>query len=173
MTKVINLFGGPGAGKSTNAAELFSLMKKMGINCELVPEFAKDLTWANRHEELENQVYVFGKQQHRMHRLMGKVDWIVTDAPYILSNVYTPSHYPNSFQQLVYDMWNKDDNRNFLLVRQKNYQEVGRNQTKEQAEEIDVAVKTMLDKWEIEYSIENGNTAAQDIFRLFKNNLLN
>ena len=42
---VVNLFGSPGAGKSTGAADVFSRLKKLGINAELVAEFAKDKTW--------------------------------------------------------------------------------------------------------------------------------
>ena len=48
-TIVINLFGAPGAGKSTGAAYIFALLKMAGIEAELVTEFAKDIT-----RELEN-----------------------------------------------------------------------------------------------------------------------
>ena len=40
--KVINLYGGPGTGKSTTAAALFALIKREGYNVELVTEFAID-----------------------------------------------------------------------------------------------------------------------------------
>ena len=42
---VVNLFGAPGAGKSTGAAYIFSKLKMSGINVELVTEFAKDKVW--------------------------------------------------------------------------------------------------------------------------------
>lgn len=42
---VVNLFGAPGAGKSTGAARIFSNLKMAGINAELVTEFAKDKVW--------------------------------------------------------------------------------------------------------------------------------
>jgi len=42
---VVNLFGAPGAGKSTGAAYIFSQLKMAGINAELVTEFAKDKVW--------------------------------------------------------------------------------------------------------------------------------
>lgn len=45
---VINLFGAPGAGKSVASAYIFSKLKMKNINCELVTEFAKDLTWEKR-----------------------------------------------------------------------------------------------------------------------------
>ena len=44
-TKVINLFGNPGSGKSTVAAYLFSELKSRGLEVELVTETAKDLVW--------------------------------------------------------------------------------------------------------------------------------
>ena len=43
--KVINLFAGPGTGKSTTAAGLFYKMKSKGYMVELVTEFAKDLVY--------------------------------------------------------------------------------------------------------------------------------
>lgn len=46
--KVINLFGGPGIGKSTLAAGLFEHMKIAGFNVELVNEYAKDMVWEQR-----------------------------------------------------------------------------------------------------------------------------
>ena len=39
---VVNLFGVPGAGKSTGAAYIFSQLKMAGVNAELITEFAKD-----------------------------------------------------------------------------------------------------------------------------------
>ena len=39
MTKVINLFGGPGAGKSTIASGLFYHMKIAGYNVEMTGEW--------------------------------------------------------------------------------------------------------------------------------------
>ena len=45
---VINLFGAAGSGKSTAASYIFSQLKMRGIECELVQEFAKDLTWEER-----------------------------------------------------------------------------------------------------------------------------
>ena len=42
---VVNLFGVPGAGKSTGAAYIFSKLKLVGINAELITEFAKDKVW--------------------------------------------------------------------------------------------------------------------------------
>ena len=87
-TLVVNLFSGPGAGKSTIAAELFAKLKWEGIDCELVTEFAKELVWEQRHDTFRNQIYIFGKQHQMVFRVLGKVDVVVTDSPFILSAVY-------------------------------------------------------------------------------------
>ena len=58
--KVISLFAGPGAGKSTAAAGLFNLMKCKGESCELVTEVAKGMTYEN-HSALGNQLLVLGR----------------------------------------------------------------------------------------------------------------
>ena len=99
---VINLTGAPGAGKSTGAAKLFYELKTLGINCELVSEFAKDKTWEHNMEALSNQVYVFGKQFYRISRCANQVDVIITDSPLLLSVIY--NHDPilgETFNKMV------------------------------------------------------------------------
>ena len=85
---VVNLYGGPGAGKSTGAAYVFSRLKEAGVVAELVTEFAKDLTWDHSRAILD-QMFVFGTQYHRLARLeLDGVQVAVTDSPLLLSVVY-------------------------------------------------------------------------------------
>lgn len=51
---IVNLFGQPSCGKSTNSARLFAMLKDLNINCELVTEYAKELTWEERHRTLSD-----------------------------------------------------------------------------------------------------------------------
>lgn len=44
-TIAVNLFGGPGSGKSTQALGVTYKLKVNGINCEYASEHAKDLVW--------------------------------------------------------------------------------------------------------------------------------
>lgn len=57
-TLVVNLFGGPGSGKSTGAAYVFARLKMLGYNAELVTEFAKDKTWEKNETALAAQDYI-------------------------------------------------------------------------------------------------------------------
>src|SRR4051812_46140966 len=88
MTKVINLFGGSGLGKSTTAAGLFYEMKLRGIHCELIREYVKQWAWDGTKIGPMDQVYIFGKQAEAESRIYGKVDIAVTDSPLLLSPIY-------------------------------------------------------------------------------------
>ena len=85
---IVNLYGAPGAGKSTGAAYVFSQLKMRGINAELVTEFAKDKVWEESKAVFQNQAYIFGKQYFRISRVQDKVDVVITDSPILLSPFY-------------------------------------------------------------------------------------
>jgi nicotinamide riboside kinase len=143
-TLIVNLFGGPASGKSTVAAGLFCLLKMHNIRCEFVTEFAKDLVWEERYKTLKNQQYIFGKQYHKIWRVLNQVDVIITDSPLLLSTIYMPENYPDSFVKNVIDTINTLNNLNILLNRQKEYNNDGRYQTEEQAKIIDKDIKQKL-----------------------------
>jgi hypothetical protein len=88
MTTVINLYAGPGSGKSTTAAKLFSMMKERSFNVELVQEWVKQWAWEKRKPVQLDQFYLFGKQARREYSLFGQVEYIVTDAPVLLTCYY-------------------------------------------------------------------------------------
>ena len=148
MTKVINLMGAPGTGKSTVAAELFAKMKWLGYDVELVSEYAKELVWEERNETFKNELYLFGKQHHRMFRLMGKVEYIITDRPLILSLFYGQKYgnITDGFNQIVLDEVKRFNNINVFLERTKPYVTKGRNQTEEESDEFSVEMFELLSK---------------------------
>jgi len=164
-TLVVNIFGGPGTGKSILTSELFALLKYKGVNCEVAPEFAKELTWEDNFTVLKDQLFLFGTQQHRIFRLNGKVQVLITDSPILLSVVYGKLYKCTSdtFNDLVFEEHYKYDNLNILLTRSKPYETVGRYQDEEEAKNIDIIVKDIMDNLDdaicLELELEQFKTA--------------
>lgn len=151
---VINLFGAPGAGKSTGAAMVFAALKQAGVNAELITEFAKDKTWEHNATALGCQEYVFGKQSYRLARCKADVDVIVTDSPLPLSILYTQDPAllaGDAFRQVVMNVFNSYHNCNYYINRTKPYNPKGRNQTEEQSDVIAGLTKQLLDGNGIRY----------------------
>ncbi len=166
MTKhkaiVVNLFGGPSSGKSTSAAGAFAKLKIMGVNCELVSEYAKSLVWSGR--KTDNQVLILGKQYDRLWQIRDQVDLIISDSPLLLTPLYNsmnPLHIP-SLDQVAIDLYNQFKNVNILINRVKPYSPHGRNQNEEQARSIDVLTRSMLDRMGIPYHEVDGNQDGID-----------
>jgi len=136
--KVINIFGGPGTGKSVTAARLFAELKIKHLNCELVTEFAKELVYDESYKVLENQEWIFANQHNRMYRLKEKVDYIITDAPLFNSIVYSgKGEEHKNFHNYVFSVFNRYENLNIYLERETKYQTEGRYQDEKGAIEVD------------------------------------
>lgn len=150
MTLVVNLFGGPGVSKSTNAALVFGQLKQFGINAEIAHEYAKDLVWEERQQALGFTPYVHAKQLYRIQRLIGKVDVVITDSPILMNIVYAQGKYGQNFVEFVIDMHHTMNTLNIFLQRNPNahpYSEIGRNQTEEEARDLDREIFSLV-SWE-------------------------
>lgn len=169
---VVNLFAGPGSGKSTTCAGVFSNLKLSGINCEMALEYAKDKVWENSLKVLEDQIYVFGKQLHRMWRLKDQVDVIITDSPLLLSILYDSSRNIN-LKNLVLDQFNSYNNINYFIKRGKDYNPKGRTQTEEEAKEKDEEILKLLNVFDIKYSTVSRNNSVDIITNEILNVLKN
>lgn len=161
---VVNLFGGPGSGKSTGAAYVFSKLKMLGYNCELITEYAKDKTWEGNTTALSCQEYIFGKQSFRMMRCRDKVDIIITDSPLPLGIFYNENPIlDHSYEEMVLKVFNSYTNLNYLLIRDKPYNPIGRNQTQAEADEIGDKIQMFLDDHKIYYEAGLGQDKFYDI----------
>ena len=158
--KVINLFGGPGSGKSTTRAGLFNLMKLESMEVEEVTEFAKDLTWEKRFHTLSDSVYVVSKQNHRTQRLEGQVDWVITDSPLWVATAYNSYIDQDLYEKLVNELYGKYNNFNFFIKRAKDYNPNGRNQTEDEARAIDSKIRDTLKRHNVHFVDIDGNTDA-------------
>lgn len=162
---VVNLFGTPGAGKSTGAAYIFSKLKMRGYNVELVTEFAKDKVWEKNEEVFKNQAYIFGKQSFKMSRCKDKVDIVVTDSPLLLSALYNEDPVlGEKFNEVVAAVFNSYNNINFFIERCKPYNPIGRNQTEEESDALrENLIKLLRDNADQPYSTIQGDELYYDI----------
>lgn len=140
MTKIINFYAGPGAGKSTNAAGLFYVMKRAGIKAELVQEYAKDLVWDGSFDLLKNQLLVVSEQIHRQQRLLGKVEYVITDSPVPLAVLYAKEEDKRLIEMVVDNYYQKSQNINVFVNRTKKFVQEGRVHSLEESKGIDKLV---------------------------------
>jgi len=162
-TLIVSLYAGPGTGKSTTMAGVFSELKMLDINCEMAPEFAKEKVWEKSFDILNNQIYIFGKQYHTLERLRDKVDVIITDSPLLLSLIYDNTNLPE-FKNLVLAINTRLNMMNFFLRRKKKYNPSGRMQNEEEAKIIDERIKKLLNDNSIVYeNIDAGRDAIKTI----------
>lgn len=164
-TVIVNLYGAPGAGKSTGSAYIFGQLKMNNISVELVREFVKDKIYEKSEGVFNDQVYILGKQHFRQTNVKGNVDVIITDCPLITQAYYTDKYkfpYADELRQLVLKLYSLENNINYFVNRDKPYNPDGRFQTEADSDSISGNLKEYLDNLGIEYKEINGNITDYD-----------
>ena len=157
-TTVIGMFGGPGTGKSTTSARLYSCLKDKKISVELVREYAKDYAWEGRKIDPLTQLHLLGEQSARESLLYGKVRYVITDSPLILSSFYHWHYFNKDYLWGAISGFMQHANergvefRNIFLERTKEYDPNGRYETEEEAIIIDKKLREYLD-FRVPYSV--------------------
>ena len=170
-TIIINIAGGPGTGKTTVAAKVFSQLKAMGYDVENVSEFAKELVWEGRSEAFNDRLYMHGEQNHRLMQMNGKLDYIITDSPLFLTSVYNSYYLKDKFPKSYNDMidlatietFKLYNNRVYLLERETSYNVVGRRENQNEANDIDKGIREYLINNNIEYKTVPLENALNEI----------
>lgn len=153
--KVINMFGAAGSGKSTNSAGLAYELKKDGFKIELVTEFAKELCITKSEHLLENQIWVFGNQYHKMKYLSNDLDFIITDSPIMLSAWYGKkyNYQFESLYPLIKEVHNSFDNINIFLERAHSWDPYARVQSEEESNQDSTDLQNFLKENQISFEI--------------------
>lgn len=171
---VANFYGGPGAGKSTLAAEFFSELRKLRkVNVELVTEFATDLCLDQAKNNLKDQIFLLGNQFHRIWRLeqLG-VEVAVTDSPVMLGLGYARKFgaaYLKEFEALHVKLEQEFDNYNIFVTRDVNsegwFKGNTKNKNRKYVEHIDGIMSRLplhFHQWAL-----YGETSGKDILHGF------
>ncbi|PWU11648.1 MAG: hypothetical protein C5B47_00640 [Verrucomicrobia bacterium] len=166
-TKVINLLGGSGLGKSTTAALLFGELKLLGKQAELVREYVKEWAWEGKPVGVFGQNIIYGQQLARESMLYGKVEYIVTDSPLILAAIYQKFYTGKDtiaaciFNDLESAKLQGVEHINIVLRRNKVFDPRGRYETEAQARMVDVAVVEYLKANNQPFIFEDGDDRAR------------
>lgn len=166
--RVINLWAGPGAGKSTTAAGLFYLMKSRGHRAELVTEYAKEIVYEKG--SLADQFYITAQQNKRLERLRDSVDFAITDSPLPLALMFASEEYQADwFELAVKNVFKRYDNTNVRIIRTKKFETYGRVHDEQQARALDKKIYRLLNFFDEDpFSVEADEAAPEKIYqRLF------
>ena len=164
-TLIVNLVGGPGAGKTTTMAGIFNKLKCLGIDAEMVSEFAKELIYENRKDTMKDELYIFAKQSHRLICVIGKVDVIITDLQLILTVLFNHLYGKKSkeLDALVISEFKEYENLNFFINRVNPYQTNGRNESEELSDKIAVGLEQILIDNDFPYITFNSDEQVVDL----------
>lgn len=160
-TKIINIIGGPGVGKTTIAAGIFESLKKKHLFIEYVQEYAKKLVLLQDFESLNNQ-YMVSLKQYKLFKIMvGHIDYIITDGPLIHGLYYNRNNPDNTSnvektEAKILELVGRFNNINIVIERSRSgfeFETVGRMQTLEESKQIDKEMIKILDENQISYKI--------------------
>lgn len=160
---VLNLFAGPCAGKSLLASDIYTRLKRAGIQAEVPPEIAKLHAQRGDFGFLQDQVAVFGATAHQL--LMAKrsgAQVAVLDSPLLLQLVYAPKDYFKSFPYLVKEVVDSYSNLNFVIRRNPEiaYSAVGRVHSEAEAKHKDEEILAMLRDQRVAFSLADSSEGA-------------
>jgi len=167
---IVNLFGAPGAGKSTGAAYIFSMLKMRNINADLVTEFAKEKLYEETKKPFRNQAYMFGNQYFRLSAMEGKADVAITDSPLLIYLYYNKGGaLGEEFSAMVDKVFKSYDSLNYFVLRDFPYNPQGRFQTEQESDAMIEPMRALLREHDVEYktikgSIDGYDTVIEDVF---------
>lgn len=158
------------------AAGIFHHLKMRGWDSELVTEYAKFVTWEKNWTALANQFYVTAKQMHREFVVLGQVDVLITDSPLLIGLMYYKEDnqkLQESYEQFIVETFKSRNNINIFIDRKKSYNPNGRNQTLDEAKEIDDNIKALLDKHGLDYYEITGTKLGTEEVAKYVEGILN
>lgn len=145
-TLCVNLYGGPGTGKSVQQALIFARLKIWGVDAMMSMEAAKRYVY-NGSVEIKTQEGLFGDQLRELELLNGKCEVIVCEAPLLFNIIYdrVNGNINNiDFHRQVSNKYKQFDNMDFLFTRTHKYQREGRYQDEQGAIEVDKIIIDVL-----------------------------
>ena len=96
----VNLWGGPQVGKTEVASYLLSMLKRAGITCALVQDYASELASQGRLPETE-PFLITSEQFRRQARLQGQFQVVIADSGIAATLLRAPESYRKCLAETV------------------------------------------------------------------------
>jgi len=172
----INLYSGPGAGKSTLALWLTCELRKAGVFTEFVDEWIKRWAYEKRKIEGWDQYVVFNNQLEKEEFFLRRGVSIVSDSPLIMQMAYMKKYGHERFIPLCLPaalLFEEDfPSVNIFLDRGKlPYDTTGRWESYEEALEMDKQIKSIMEhnlKDFYEFETTDWDGILKEVFVRFK-----
>lgn len=158
-TIVINLFGGPGIGKSTIAAKVFTELKNLGISTELVLDYIKKKVESGHKPDAFTQPQIYGEQLKKESALYNQVEFIITNSPLLLSAIHQLKNegHDTIKHQIFHDIRTAKKQNihhiNLVLCRSLPFFPDVSYEYEKESIEIDQSIHSFLNKNEIDFEI--------------------
>lgn len=171
-TIVVNAFAGAKAGKTASCYSLVADLREAGYAAEYVGgcvnELAAERKWETPYGTKEQQMEILRVQLERMDAKLGQVDFIVTDAPILLNQVYN-QELSLEWQTMLRELNSHYFNYNFFLQRE----DVNLNKSSmEELEDFgkliqkDIEIRAMLAVNGIQYSVYTQDMIPESLHEL-------
>ncbi len=150
MTKVINIIGAPGVGKTVMASLIYAELKMKHYSCELVQEYVKQLIWAEDYQTIRNQFTISTEQYKLLRNVNNKVQYIVTDGSLFHGLYYNKEYNENvsdiqKTERAILNYLNEFTNVWIFLKRgDYPYENAGRIHTFNQSQQIEIGMRSLI-----------------------------
>ena len=171
---LVNIFGGPGCGKSTMAAGLKYRLGLQGINAEIAHEWVKEVIYAGDNPRTYPPSEILHQSTRRIERLTDKVDVIICDSPILMIAIYNKdvqaiaieATHTHNLQQ-----WWEPKPVNILLTRHEGaFDQRGRVHSYEESLKVDEECMNALCGTETEFTITMSlNTIEHEVMKRLNN----
>lgn len=161
-TFIISFVGASGAGKSTAALGTTYQLKKRAKSVEYVDEFAKRLVYTDLLEKyIPNQSYIVAEQYKIIYDLLGKVDYIISDAGLEISALHSSGE--KVIEDLAWYLASKINQFTILIERDTDkvkFEEDGRIEDEEESRLFGEKLEEYLKSNNAQYVKVKGSDAA-------------
>jgi hypothetical protein len=167
----INLWGGPGSGKSATAKKLAGIWSASGYNVDLAAEVVKSWAFLNRECKSFDQLLIFAKQNHAEYLpLSCGVQTVVSESPLMMQAVYARMidvPFVDELIAIARKFEREYPSINILLDRTGvPYRSVGRYQDADAALRVDERMRDFMDAYVHDYEVVKTVDADSLIDRL-------